>query len=501
MNTPQVSPLPPSPETTIKNLLEWLALAHGRTGAEAASQLYSQLLQLRQTPIPTIQRIKFLDLLYSEAERIVIAELQTLREISLPASRKFRQRMKFVLDLLTALTQDYFNTLTELAAPESQEKPRSPQTSMRRVMTATVWQIRINYLLASPPSIGLWQQLHAAFSNARGLGIERIPVPLDGPSIERIYSNILLLAISQPASFSSIELEFISNYIEKTDPIKLDSPRPLNSNSAFWIDLSKDFSAHALIRRAPASNIDALYFSCDTLAKTTIEHLSQLKNGTPATELGLPIFADTHAGQRVLQRLSMLWGRPRKRKFSRRRQSYRAQLCAGLTDLWRLIKSPTSKIDLSEWMITNESPDGYALMHISGQTENLHIGDVIALQPIGEHAEAVPIWQICIIRWAISENPEHVELGVELLAPNAIAAEIAHPQTLASGNIAALILPETLPLRPTESLVVPAGVLRENTRQIIALIENDNLEIRQIQAVHLDEQNSTVEIFSVLRDD
>jgi hypothetical protein len=49
--------------------------------------------------------------------------------------------------------------------------------------------------------------------------------------------------------------------------------------------------------------------------------------------------------------------------------------------------------------------------------------------------------------------------------------------------------------------VVPAGVLRENTRQIIALIENDNLEIRQIQAVHLDEQNSTVEIFSVLRDD
>jgi hypothetical protein len=140
-----------------------LALAHGRTGTEAASQLYSQLLQLRKTPIPTIQRIKFLDLLYSEAERIVIAELQTLREISLPASRKLRQRMKLALDLLTALTLDYLNTLTESVGPESHEKPRSPQTSLRRVMTATVWQIRINYLLASPPSIGLWQQLHAAF--------------------------------------------------------------------------------------------------------------------------------------------------------------------------------------------------------------------------------------------------------------------------------------------------------------------------------------------------
>ena len=502
MNTFQVTPSPPAPETTIKNLLEWLTLAHGRTGSEDANQLHQQLLQLRQAPIPTAQRIKLLDLLYSHAERVVITELRILHAISLPASRKIRQRMKLVLDLLSILTQDYFNTLAELFDPESQGTPRSPHLSLRRAVEAIAWQIRINHLLASPPGIGLWQQLHAAFRTARRLGLESVPGPGEEQSIQRIYTNILLAAIAQPASFSSAELEFISDYIEQTScATELEQTPPLDNTGIFWIDLSKDFPAHALIRRMPAAHIDILYLSCDAIAKAVTQHQSQLKNGISAAILGLPAFADTHAGKAVLRRLISLWGHPSKRKFPRRRQSYRAHLCAGLGNLWQLIKSPASKIDLSEWMITNESPDGYALMHISGQTEDLRVGDIVALQPTGEHAEAVPVWHVCIIRWAISENPEHVEVGLELLAPSAVAAEIAHPLELASGSVAALILPETPPLRMTESLVLPTGILKENTRQIIVLEEKGNLKIRQIHATHLDEQTSTVEIFSVQRDD
>lgn len=502
MNTLPVIPLPTAPETIIKALLEWLALAHRRSGAVDAKQLCRQLLQLRQAPIPTKQRIKFLDLLHTEAERVVIAELRTLSGISLPASRKLRQRIKPVLDLLATLTQDYFNTLAELFDPESKDTPRSPHISLRRAMEAVVWQIKIHHLLASPPGPGLWQQLHAAFRTARRLGLEGTSEASAVPPIQRIYTNILLAAIAQPASFSSTELEFISDYIERSNfTLELEQTPPLVNKGAFWIDLSKDFPAHALIRRTPAADIEALYFSCVAIAKAATQHLSQLENGISAATLGFPAFAETHAGKGVLQRLNSLWGQPGKRKFPRRRQSYRARLCSGLGQLWQLIKSPALKIDPSEWMIINESPDGYALMHISGQTENLHVGDIVALQPTGDHAEAVPVWHICIIRWAISENPEHLELGLELLAANAIAAEIAHPGGLISGNVAALILPETPPLRMTESLVVPAGILKEDTRRIIVLVEKENLEIRQIHATHLNEQTSTVEIFNVLRDD
>lgn len=501
MNTAPEHLIAASPETTIKNLLEWLALAQGRLGGEDADQLYRQLRLLRQAPVPTAQRIKFLDLLYAHAERVTNAELQKLREISLPASRKVRQRMKLVLDLLATLTQDYFNTLAELFDPESKNTLRAPHTSLRRAMAAIAWQIKINHLLASPPGIGLWQQLHTAFRTARRLGQEHIPGPRNGPSIQRIYTNILLAAIAQPASFSSAELEFISNYIER-NPLLIDlTPTPaIESTGLFWIDLDKDFPAHALIRRMPGADIDALYFSCDTIAQAATQQRTELAKGTPAAALGLPAFADTHAGKGVLQRLNLLWGHPSKRKFPRRRQSYRANLCAGLGKLWQLIKTPAAKVEMSEWMVTNESPDGYALMHISGQTDDLRVGDIVALQPAEDHAEALTAWHVCIIRWAISENPEHIELGLELLAPRAIAAEIAHPYELTSGSIAALILPKTPPLRMTESLVVPTGVLKENSRRIIVLVEKENLEIREVRATSLDEQTSSIEIFSVLPD-
>ena len=501
MNTPPENPASSASETSIKSILGWLALAHGRTGSEDADQLCRQLLLLRETPIPSAQRIKLLDLLYGQAERIVNAELPQLREISLPVSRKIRQRVRALLDLLETLTQDYFNTLAELFDPLGANSLRAPHTSLRRAMHAIAWQISISHLLASPTSVGVWQQLHSAFRTAKQLGQEKFPGPLGTSSIQRIYTDILLSAIAQPASFSSAELNFISAYIERSPlEIELLKEVPPDSTGVFWIDLDKDFPAHALVRRTPPPDAQLLYFSCDEMARRADQHRTELRKGIPASTLDLPVFAETHAGKGVLQRLMVLWGHPTKRKFPRRRQAYRANLCSGLNQLWRLIKTPEKHVPLSEWMVTNESPDGYALMHMSGQTENVRVGDIVALQSRTE-GSGNPAWHVCIIRWAISENPEHVELGLQLLSPRAIAAEIAQPHDVTAGNIAALILPGTPPLRLNESLVVPAGVLRENTRRIVLLVEKGNLEVRQVRATRLDEQTSTIDVFSVSPDD
>ena len=55
---------------------------------------------------------------------------------------------------------------------------------------------------------------------------------------------------------------------------------------------------------------------------------------------GLPGFAASPGGHGVLRRLATLWGHPAKRKFPRRRQSYRADLCSGLDRLWQLLRHP-----------------------------------------------------------------------------------------------------------------------------------------------------------------
>jgi hypothetical protein len=493
--TPKNTPLP---DNHIKALLEWLALAHGRTSTEDAEQLHQQLLVLRQAAIPPGQRTKFLDLLYNQAAKTIEFELKRLREISLPAPRKIRVRTKSLLAALDVMTQEYFNTLAELFDPNTPHNPNTPHTALRRAMETIAWQIRINHLLASPTGIGLWQQLHSALKIARRLGIDAIPGSKDGPCIQRIYANILLAAIAQPASFSSAELEFINHYISTLD-INLDiSPTPpLDQTGLFWIDLDKDFPAHALIRRTPAADVDILYFSCDSIATIVEHHHAELEKGTSSSALGLPAFADTHAGKGVLFRLSSLWGDPSKRKFPRRRQSYRANLCTGLDKLWKLLRSADNPNEYSEWMVTNESPDGYALMHISGRTDDLRVGDIIALQSTDNTSETSNHWHICIIRWAISENPEHVELGLELISARATAVEVIPPGKKPPTRIGALMLPKAPPMRSSEALVVPSGIFQGNTKQILVMIEKDNFEIREVSATHLDEQTSKIEIFSV----
>ncbi len=492
---------PVNPEANIKSILEWLALAHGRSGAEDAEQLLRQLRLLRETPVPCAQRLKLLDLLYGQSERITKAELPRLNEVTLPISRKSRQRVRTLLDILETLTQDYFNTLAELFDPQGESSPRLPHTSLRRAMFAIAWQVRISHMIAAPTPIGLWQQLHAAFRTAQRLGLDEFPGPNCGPSIRRIYTAILLAAIAQPVSFSADELEFISEYIDKCTPdIELVTTPPLDAEGIFWIDPERDFPAHALIRRIPSPEAEILYFSCDTLAAQAEKHRTELLQDVPAELLNLPKFANTHAGPGVLNRLIQLWGHPAKRRFPRRRQSYRANLCSGLGNLWRLMKTTDAKVEQSEWMVTNESPEGYALMHMSGHTDDIRVGDIVALQATEERTGSAPLWHVCIIRWAMSENPEHIELGLQLLAPKATSVELAHPFELDASKIPALMLPATPPLRPNQSLIVPPGTIHENMRRIVVLLEEDNLSIRELQAHQLCEQTSSIEIFSVSAD-
>jgi hypothetical protein len=152
-------------------------------------------------------------------------------------------------------------------------------------------------------------------------------------------------------------------------------------------------------------------------------------------------------------------------------------------------------------MVTNESPDGYSLMHMAGQTESAKVGDIVAVQALGERAELEPIWHVCIVRWALSENPEHVELGLQQLASHVIAAELVRPLEMNSKHIAALILPQMPPLRPQAGIVVQTGLLPADARRIVLLIEKDNLEIREVHPTELTEQTASIEVFNVEPDE
>lgn len=499
----QTSPPHETIEPNINALLEWLALAHSQTGLDEARGLQRQLLNLRGTAVPTTQRLKLLDFLYGHAARITLAQLPELREVTLPISRKKRQLVRTIQDLLAVLTQDYLNTLADLFDPQAGENRRSPLLALHRAIQCLSWHLLISELVAAPSGAGIWQQFHATFRTCRRLGISNADGPGGEPRIEQIYLSNLLVAVAHPTSFTSSELEFISRYVANCTHVpKLSEEVPNGHEGVFWIDPERDMPAQALLRRPPPPDTAVLYFACDVIAKDAADHLADLEKGKSAAELNLPDFADTHGGRGVLRRLSHLWGHPAKRKFPRRRQSYRAELHTGLDTLWRVLGNSENKPEASEWMITNESPDGYAMMHLSGDTEQLRVGDIVTIRPLREEASIEDERYICIIRWALSDNPKHVEIGLQVLAPHATPVILALPQDRQqTGRINALLLPQLPPLRLQQALVVPSGAINDRSQKMILVAERDNIAVLELHASQLNEQTSSIEIFTVEPDE
>lgn len=485
----------------MREILEWLDTPPSLEPADELSPLRAHLLSLREIQASTHQRAEALDRLYARGVSVAARLLPALADVALPVPRKIRQMVRSLQDMLRMLADDMPRTLGDFDEHLTRGLHRPKELTLWRTLHALAQHLLISDLIASPSGAGIWQQLHQTYAIARGLDLaERTPEG-EQSSLRQIYFSALLLGCAQPASFSSREISFVADYLKRfADCAEPLSEAPADSAGTFWTAPFRDAPPFACARKTATPDASVFYFSCDRLADLLKKQLAALNAGSTAQQVGLPAFADTTTGHGVLRRLANYWGQPGKRRFQRRRQNYRAVLCAGLESLWQRYRDDdTNASDVSSWMITNESPDGYAIMHVIGKTGKLVVGDITAIR-----TESGKDWQICLVRWALSENPEHLELGLQILSPRAIPAILAL-QTDAGGvsrnmRLPALILPETPPLRLAPTLVVPAGALRAPYGRLILIIEQGNIEIREVNVTRLEEQTASVEVFSIQPD-
>ncbi len=481
----------------LKAIFAWLAASPSPDVTDDLAALRSFLTDLRRSGATPEQRISALDGLYRRSLPVVDELVASLNSVSLPLHRNTRHLVRSLQTLLRTFAEDFQATLNAHDEDVLRSQGLPPELIVWRSLQVLAQHLLISDLAAAPPGVGVWKDFHQTFALSRKLLATDYSPPDEPATAQHVYFAAVLLGCAQPASFTSLEVSFVATYArrfaDRMETCELADSRDESAADAatFWIDPERDAPAIACARKAPPPATPVFCFSCRRLAALLKEQLVEVEAGTHP--LQLPAFVMSAAGRGVLRRLGVFWGQPGKRQFPRRRQNYRAALCTGLGSLWRMFREGEAAVETSNWMITNESPDGCAIMHVSGKPGSLAVGDITAIR-----SETGDSWQICIVRWALSENQEHLELGLQIMATRAVPAILAMPVACKDASpLSVLILPEIPPLRANEMLVVPTGALENHAHDFILLVEKSNLEIREVRRTGMDEQNSQIEVFSI----
>jgi hypothetical protein len=475
----------------LRDILQWLASPLAPRSLDELPLLRLHLKDLHDVQATPLQRAHALDRLYKRGMTVIACLLPSVTsELVLPVPRKTRRIVNSVLDLLQMLADD------TLALQEGVPRPAPPpELALWRSLQALAQQLMISHLIACPTPTGCWQQLHQTYATARRLQVNTAVPKGTSRSLQDVYYSAVLLGCAQPASLTPLEVLFLAAYFERfADQVEVLSAALPITPGTFWIDPARDVAALSSLRKISRPTDLPDCFSCLRLCLLLKDQIAQLDAGIPAQELNLPDFAGTPAGRGVLVRLAARWGDSGKRRFLRRRQNHRTLLGTGIDGLWQLSKTgEAANVNVSTWMVTNESPEGYAVMHVAGNTGALSVGNVVAIRTDSDQN-----WQICLVRWALSENPEHLELGLQILAPKAVPAILAQPSHgTGTEHLRVLILPAIPKLRSGQTLVVATGALPKERKKLLLLIEGDNISVREVHRTSIDEQTSSVEILSI----
>lgn len=473
----------------LQAIQNWLDTPPAALAEDELAPLHAHLTALREAGTAVRQHHLVLNRLHDRAHAAVRRLLPELIGVTLPLSRRVRHTVRGVQGVLLALAEDYLRLpeqkLAALGVPAEQISWRA--------LDALALHLQISNYVAAPYGVGVWKLAHGAFRSALARDhVERRLPDTDG-TVADIYLRACLLASAQPASFTSREIGLAVEYIRRfaSRATFLAGDQQMEAEGVFWIDPDRDAPPTSASRR-PAPE-GALCFACERLAQLAEEQIDALDAGAGIADLDLPEATLSPAGRGVLRRLAQHWGHPGKRRFPRRRQSYRAELHIGLVSLCQLYANePIAAGETTHWLVTNESPDGYAVMHTTGKTGRLVAGDIVAIS-----TEQHPDWQVCIVRWALSENPEHLELGLQILSRQALPAVLAIPgANLEGARRRVLVLPALPPIRPYETLVASTGMTGTYGRHMVLITERENIEVREIRTTRLEEQTANIEVIA-----
>lgn len=435
----------------LQKVLASLAMDSSNADTESVEGLRRALEIMGGLSLKLRQRLKILELFLLQATRLQSSLAQELQATALPVPITMRLRTDLLVDVLGLLAQAFLAVVAATRESALPEGKHNPAHAIWQALQCWHRQLQISTLIGAPAPSGLWQLALGTLRQAANTE--------DKIRWGDEFRRMLALTVAQPESFTPRELAFLIDYLQSIGPsITWLAQRETPPPNAYWLDPVRHLPPCALARRRPPPlEPDIFFFDCTALARQARQHLGQLAEGTPPATLGLPPAAAAEDYRHALAHAASRWSGSGKRQHGRRAGNYRVEVCTHSGTLWRLLSGDIGLVAstaplhaASNWLVTNESPEGYAMLHVAGPCTGLRAGAALGLRHVDSDA-----WRVCLVRWARSENPEHVELGLELMAPAARAVRLAYRGTAAP--VPALLLPALPALQRGEALLTARG--------------------------------------------
>ncbi len=378
-----------------------------------------------------------------------------LADGTLPLSVASRNAAALAEELLTELAYSYKLLLVEqsrrLFGFASSGRALLPVV---RAMQLLAERLRLGYRMYATNPKSVWLELHELYQFALRRGLASRALEAGGKTPLAIYRDALLLAFADPLKLMQGDLDRVLAWLERFGQLATLGPagQQKTGQGLFLVKPQRDVPGYALAKRHhPLPQAHDLLLTTLPLAETLLDQLARLSAGAAPASLGLPEQAADPAFVDLMGRLVKHWGAVPNRRFTRLRTHARVEICVGIRGIWEFLNSRgTVRAGLGEWMVTNESPRGFALMHVKGPIESIRVGEVLGLRTRDSQT-----CHICVVRWVVSDNPEHLELGLEELAPTARAVSIRKTRDGIQEAQQVLLLPEVPALNQAPAILAP----------------------------------------------
>jgi len=452
----------------------WLSSLSAADTLGTAQALIDRLVAFNNAELHSRLRLRLLDMFRDHADWLLPQLESRIARAQPPLAGNHRQVAYFIEKLLKELAAGYSHAVLRVPrAWLSIGFKRQLHLPLLRAMDFHARRLALSQRLYARSPGAVWGEMHQLYRLARDWGLAEREAESPPISPLRVYRDCLLLAFAQPTKLNHGDFPRVQSYLathgdlaEVTAAARVGDPL-----CVFAIDPSRDKPGVAYAKRADAGFENGeLLLSTHKLVEQLQQQLKKLHDGIPASSLGLPDEAARLQYQELLQRLVAHWRGERKNRTARTRFHPRVELWVGLRDIWRLLRaeSPqdTPAADItqretpakaSEWIISNESSRGYALKYMSGSLPAVNVGEIVALRS----KEKGSVY-VCLVRWILSNSPEHFEVGLQQLAPVVVPAVYKSSELERVAPEPILFFPEVPAQKRAPAVVAPPNRLRSN---------------------------------------